>query len=88
MTVATRERSDAIIKRAVNYVVRAVSSVEEVGIVILFHQKTLLFWGNLFEMQTRFFCGACTELLLVIMMVLLHNRPLLCGGSARRAKGI
>lgn len=32
-------------------------------------------------MQTRFLCGACTELLLFTMMLLPHNSPLLCVGS-------
>lgn len=40
-------------------------------------------------MQMRFLFGACTELLLFIMTVLLHSRPLLWVGSMyAKSKGI
>lgn len=47
----------------------------------LSNQKTLLLWGNLFEMQTRFLYGACAALLLLIMMSLPCDRPLQGVGS-------
>lgn len=55
----------------------------------LSNQKTLLFWGNLFEMQTRFLYGACTAQLLLIMMLLLCDRPLQgVGKCVCKSKGI